>query len=229
MAVFTCPECGHSQAVDDKHIGKNATCPKCKSQGPVEKLGDTYTGRNDVSAEMPSVRRCQGKPYGLAGLLRNKESTLTHEWIVIDDPQMPVRMTDVWGVTPTYDLEGSNEYHRSYHYKAPYEWETKDTAVSAVEVRFLTFDVWGGHVRTLTATVIRDVEAHSKTSEVGVWSLYSENEAWEHGASLGYIARVRTAVGKVTVANIDLVVREAQRFSEKFTEADLEPKAPKKN
>ena len=36
MAVFTCPQCGHSQAVDDKHVGKNATCPKCKTQAVVQ-------------------------------------------------------------------------------------------------------------------------------------------------------------------------------------------------
>jgi hypothetical protein len=36
MASFDCPRCGHFQLVDDKHIGRNATCPKCKARGVVQ-------------------------------------------------------------------------------------------------------------------------------------------------------------------------------------------------
>jgi hypothetical protein len=37
MALFTCSQCGHTQAVEDKkYIGKTATCPKCKTQGMVD-------------------------------------------------------------------------------------------------------------------------------------------------------------------------------------------------
>ena len=35
MVLFLCDACAHSQAVDDKHIGKKATCPKCKRTGLV--------------------------------------------------------------------------------------------------------------------------------------------------------------------------------------------------
>ena len=30
MAIFRCDECKHIQEVAQKHIGKNAKCPKCK-------------------------------------------------------------------------------------------------------------------------------------------------------------------------------------------------------
>jgi hypothetical protein len=36
MAVFNCSECGYSQAVDDKYLGKSGLCPKCKAQSIVE-------------------------------------------------------------------------------------------------------------------------------------------------------------------------------------------------
>ena len=74
MALFTCPECGHSQAVDDKHIGKTATCPQCKAQGLVSRTEDLPEKALDSGGEEPSIRRSQGGPLGIDLLLENKDS-----------------------------------------------------------------------------------------------------------------------------------------------------------
>jgi hypothetical protein len=229
MAVFTCPDCGHSQAVDDKHIGKTATCPQCKAQGTVSQaLGSqapsTYVGEAD-----PSIRKGQGEPLGIGSLLRNKESSLKQEWVVIDDPRMTVRFIDVCGVTTKYDQSRSSEYSQFFLYTVQHQWMSGSTPLSAIEFRFLTFSVWGSHARTLCASNIKDIKPLTKYWEDSQWRLFSDHEAWEHFASIGYVARVRTAEGKVIEADTDLILREAKRFTEKFTEADLEPKAPKKD
>jgi hypothetical protein len=235
MAVFTCPQCGHSQAVDDKHVGKSATCPKCKAQGVVQRLdaGSVVPPAGDNSGE-PTVRHCAGRHMGVyygddPELFRNTGSTLSHEWIVLDDPRMTVHFSDVCGVTPTWDIDGSNKYSRAYLYTASYKLAAGDLALTAIEVRFLTFDVWGSHVATLSAAEIKDIAPHSQHTKESTWKLYSESEAWHHFASIGYVARVRSKDGNVINADAEAVLREAQRFTEKFTEADLEPTVRKKD
>lgn len=230
MAVFTCPQCGHAQAVDDKHIGRSATCPKCKTQGSVEKLiAEQVVTPNADAGEESRVRRGHGRRVGIDKLVDNDESTLRHEWIVIDDPRMTVRFEKICGITPTWDIKNSTEYHRAYLYESQYSWLAGAVKLSAVEFRFLTFDVWGDHVRTLCASTIKDVAPQTQHNEANKWSLFSEVEAWDHCASIGYVSRVRTAEGKLITADNEMILREAQRFTEKFTEADLEPKAPKKD
>jgi hypothetical protein len=228
MASFQCPQCGHSQAVEDKHVGKSATCPKCKTQGVVAESPDSQQS-DDSGDREPRVRRAQGEPLGISGLLQNKESSLKQEWVVIDDPQVMARFLTVSGVTTTYDSRRSSEYSQSFLYRVRHQWMSGSVPLSAIEFRFLTFNVWGNHGRTLCASYIKDIKPLTKYWEDSEWRLFSENEAWEHSASIGYVARVRTADGKVIEADADLILREAKRFTEKFTEADLEPKAPTKD
>jgi len=229
MAVFDCADCGHSQIVDDKHIGKTATCPQCRARGTVaEAMESTVPSSAEFAAE-PTVRKREGEPLGIGGLLQNKESSLTQEWVVIDEPRMTVRFLDVCGVTTKYDKARSSEYSQSYLYTVQHQWISGSTPLSAIEFRFLTFNVWGSHVRTLCASNIKDYRTDTKYWEDSQWRLFSDHEAWEHFASIGYVARVRTSQGKVIEADTDLILREAKRFTEKFTEANLEPKTPKKD
>jgi hypothetical protein len=93
-------------------------------------------------------------------------------------------------------------------------------------VRFLTFDVWGEHVRTLSFEQVEDMPANTRKEFTGEWSLYSENEVEKHYASIAYIARVRLAGGRVVEAPTQLVLDEARKFSQKFTAAQLEPQPP---
>jgi hypothetical protein len=100
--------------------------------------------------------------------------------------------------------------------------------VSAFEVKYLTFNVWGEHVSTLQAVEIMDMKPGAQALRAQKWNVFSENEAEEFHASLGFISRVRMASGVVRNADNEFVIREAQRFSEKFTAEDLEPKPPRK-
>jgi hypothetical protein len=228
MASFNCPRCGHAQAVDDKHIGKTATCPKCKTQGVVQQLNaEPELSEAEVSDE-PGVRQRQGYTLGIywegdPSFFTNKESSLKQQWIILDDPRMNVRFRDVFGVVPTWVAE------RIYSYRVDYSWQSGETPLVAVEFRFLTFDVWGAHVRTLVTSSVKDFAPQSLLKQASQWALFVESEGMEHYASIGYVSRVRTAEGLVLHADQEFVLREAKRFSEKFTEDDLEPKAPIKD
>jgi len=230
MAVFTCPQCGHLQFVDDRHVGKKATCPKCKTQDVVlQSAVAANTPGKTGGLQSGNVRKRTAGKLGIhfqscpERSVWNNDSTIVREWIIIDSPDLPVQFNDIYGVMPHVDLD---DIKRNV-YRADFEVRTIGISATAVEVRFLTFDVWGEHVRTLSAMVIKDMGADSAVRQIEKWSLFSDNEAWEYLACIGYIARVRTAEGMVLYADTGAVLREAQLFTEKFTEADLGPKAPK--
>ena len=154
----------------------------------------------------------------------NKESSLMREWIAVHDPAMPMRLEGTPGVTTIYE-DGQRYSSGNYRYSSELQF-TATEPVSAVEIRFLTFDVWGEPGRVLSVTEVKDFPAGTHPL-IGKWNLYSENEASEFYASIAYVARVRTKQGKVIRADPAPVVAEARMFSKKFTEADLEPQKPK--
>lgn len=229
MAVFTCPQCDHIQAVEDKHIGKTATCPKCKTQGAINKAGASDFPEEQSLSER-SIRKADGGTTGLYVLMYGgsidppyTKSPLSLEWIIVDDPMLPISFAGVLGVRAL-----RNATEDIFHYYAEVQWRVTGEPVAAWESRFLTFNLWGDHVRTLSSTEVRACPAQGVFKASPSWYLGSEAEGEEHLASIGYIARVRTQEGKVLRADTEFILREAQRFSEKFTEEDLEPQAPKK-
>jgi len=226
MAVFACPQCAHAQVVDDDHIGKNATCPKCKTEGPVNKTVADDSLIEQHCSEM-SIRKADNVQVGVSQMLHggglgppDATSLLWLEWIIVDDPRLPVAFVRVEGVRAIRDTVKDR-----YWYYANFDLRLTEDSVTAWESRFLTFNVWGDHVRTLSYT---NVNRNKMALASGSWYLGSETEGNMHIASIGYIARVRTREGKVLHADTEFILREAKRFSEKFTEEDLEPKSPKK-
>jgi hypothetical protein len=150
----------------------------------------------------------------------NKESTVTREWIALHDSSMPADLVGTPGVTTLYVPD---RVRGDYEYQAKVSVQAKE-ALAAVEIRFLVFDIWGQHVRNLLSDEVADMPAGSTKDLSPQWRVLSENEVSRHYASIAYISRARTQDGRVFEADPAPVVREAQRFSKKFTAADLEPK-----
>lgn len=235
MAVFNCPQCQHTQAVDDKHIGKAATCPKCKTQGVVQETSSNSPSPASDSGDDPHSRVIRGAagPLGIrcdtwmdSQRHINKASTLRLEWLTVVDHTLPVRFTKPCGLVVH---NRSNDYPLLLAYHADTALEIVDETVMAFQVRYLAFNVWAEHVVTLVAEEIADLQPGKHLRWHHTWGLYSEAEGTSHWASLAFVYRALLATGTVLTANMAFVVREARRFTEKFTEADLEPKMPKRD
>jgi hypothetical protein len=155
----------------------------------------------------------------------NKNSSLSREWIAIHDSFLPADFPITPGVGTIYDGAGTLR-SGEYNYRSSVILEVKEP-VAAVEIRFLLFDVWGEHTRTLSATFVEDFEPGGSKSFIPKWNLYSENEASQFYASIAFVARVRTQSGKTFVADYGAVMQEAQKFSRKLTMEDLEPEQRK--
>lgn len=146
------------------------------------------------------------------GIVLNKNSSLEREWVTVNTPDMPAHIVGPVAV--------GISYKGNYNYTADFEIESTE-ALSALEVKFLTFDVWGEHVRNLSYSEVEDSPAGRKKIE-GRWNVLSENEASEHYASIGYVARIRTKAGRVLAADPAGVIQEAKKFSAKFDPNTLE-------
>lgn len=176
----------------------------------------------------PKVRRGSGGSIQTnlgSGIVLNKQSSLQREWIVVDDPRLPVSIRGVTGARTIYK-PGKRYSSGSYMYAADLDLGVTDD-VSAFEIRFVTFDIWGERRRVLSLASIKDL-APGRHKEDAEWRVHSEHETSQYYASIAYVARVRTKSGKVLRANPQAVLAEARKFSEKFSESDLDPSAPKK-
>lgn len=156
------------------------------------------------------------------GITINKESSLTREWVTINDSIMPASFDVPTGITTVYE-SGQRYSSGEYLYSAAFAL-TPTEDLTAVEVRFLTFDIWGNHVRNLSSTEVADMEAGKSVSLAARWKVFSENEVSKHYASIAYIAQARTKSGQVIKADPQAVLAQARKFSSKFTADDLDTK-----
>ena len=159
------------------------------------------------------------------GISVSKGSSLNREWIALHDSALPVDLEGTPGVRTVYK---SKKYRGEYRYRADFTLLTR-AAVRAVQVRFLTFDVWGNHGQTLSFEEVIDIPADSSMEFSGEWSLYSEADVARHYASIAYVASVRLADGSVLFADTEPVLAEARKFFARFTAADLDPKEVRKD
>jgi len=154
------------------------------------------------------------------GIVLNEESSLTRQWITIHSDKLPVDFTESAGLHAKYSDDG-------YHYVGDYVLEVQKP-ITALEVRFLTFNIWGEHVRTLAATDVIDLGDGKKKTFDARWDERSEHRISEYYASIAYVAQVRTEKGAVLEANHKRVLEQAKKFAEGISKSDIEPKPDKK-
>lgn len=152
------------------------------------------------------------------GIVLNKESSIERIWITVQDPIMPVEFKSAVGIK-TNHIFGSDI--GDYEYSAVLQLTARQP-VSAVEVRFMLFDIWGQNKRNLVVTEILDMAPGITREFNPKWRISAEGEAAQHYASIAYISRVRTKDGKVFAANGEFILEQARKFSAQFKEVDLE-------
>lgn len=152
------------------------------------------------------------------GFALNKGSTLVREWITLHDSVLPADIEDSAGLKVVYKAGGT--YSRGeYEYVGKFRLQVKEP-LAALDVMFLTFDVWGTPLRGLRFGRVQDVEAGFHDFD-GAWSILDENEASAFYASIAYVSRVRTKSGRILEADNSDIAEEVKKFSTRFKVADL--------
>ena len=149
------------------------------------------------------------------GMPLNRGSTLMRDWVVIHDDRLPVDFDGTPGVAPLWVGRSEIQYDTRVTLAA-------SEPATAVNARFVTFDVFGEHVTTLGVTEVVDLTPGEPRAFTWRWRV-GENDAAEHFASIAFIASVRTADGQVHTADYETIVCVVELFALAATVADLDP------
>lgn len=153
------------------------------------------------------------------GISVNAGSSLRRQWFVVNDTGCPVRL-DGAGINTTYS-------DRDYSY-SQVGTVTALQPIAAFEVRFVLFDIWGEHLKTLSGIELRDLQPQAvlKLSETGSWRAW-ESEVTRYFTAVAFVARVRTQDGQAWAANTEAILMEADVARLKPTQDALIPTKPK--
>jgi hypothetical protein len=152
-------------------------------------MGSTFAlGQTDTNLQVSEYDGGSVALRTAIGFL-NQDSTLKRTWYVIDDTSSPVRL-DRAGVATRLDEKEKIQYFVPLGTLAPKQ------AISAVEVRYLLFNIWGERLRTLSLTRLADSSTHVDLRfSSNNWPAL-ELEASQLVTVVAFVARVRMADGQ---------------------------------
>lgn len=179
----------------------------------------------DSHAQNLVVTRGAGGPVKIEldyGVMLNKESSLTREWIVINDPALPLQIESA----QAFSTYLQNRPRSEYRYSADYVLTTQAVGIKAYEIRFLILDVFGERQRLLSDSEVADVAANARRTKNSQWNLYSGADASTAFYSIAYIAAVRTDSGLIVRANPERVLAEIRKISSAITASDIQREKP---
>lgn len=148
------------------------------------------------------------------GIAVNKGSSLHRRWYVINDSSCPVNLAVV-GVKPIYRERGYNFI--------PLGDLKPSVALTALQMIYVQFDVWGNRERSLSATEIRELPAGQtfNMDNRGGWYA-TENDVSEQLTSVAYVRNAMTSDGKIWRADLDKIVALLQTVALKVSASGLE-------
>ncbi len=155
------------------------------------------------------------------GIQVNKGSTLQRRWFIINDANSPIQLSST-GVQTKYE---SRQYSGDYKYE-PSGTAAASHALSAYEIRFLLFDVWGEHMQTLSLTKVSDVNGSFGLSDAGSWRAW-ESDVRELETVVSFVAHAKTVDGRIWTYDPNKLLRELERVKVKLTEKELNPEREK--
>ncbi len=143
----------------------------------------------------------------------NRGSSLRRTWVTVNDSNSPVKLAKA-GINADY----SDNFRFT-----PSGLANMRKDVVAFEVRFLLYDMFGNHMKTLSSTEVEDAESGNLFNlGSGEWRAW-RNDATEFLLSVAYVAQVRTGDGKIWRYNAKGIARELAKVEIKIDAGLLEP------
>ena len=143
------------------------------------------------------------------GISVNTGSTLTRDWIVLNDEKCPVQLKDV-GVNSVY---GSSEYRF-----VPSGSLVLSEQIVAYEIHHVLYDVFGSHIKSLNNMEITDLSGTVDLKKIsGTWYA-TENEISEYFSCVSYVAAVRIATGVIWRFKPQLIKDELSKIQIAYEE-----------
>ncbi len=151
----------------------------------------------------------------------NKGSSLRRTWIALNDPACPLQLIGA-GIETQY--RGTSGY-RFYGVGSAKPLNP----MQALEIRYILYDTFGDHIKTLSQTLVVDIKATSafNLEEENEWYA-SENDVSELLTVVAFVAQVRTSDGKIWRYDEKAVNSELGKIEVKVATGVLEPTKDKK-
>jgi hypothetical protein len=156
------------------------------------------------------------------GIALNKGSSLQRRWFVVNDPSCPMTLTKA-GINTGYE---SNSIGGDYNYVAAGAGSFSEK-ITAYEVRYLLFDVWGAHMQTLAAQDVSDRDQPVDLKASGTWRAWNENDVAQMLTVVSFVSRVRKADGTIWEYDPHALLQEVEKIKVKLTDKELAPEKEK--
>lgn len=119
----------------------------------------------------------------------NSDSSLRRRWIVVNDPDCPAQLKDA-GVKTSHS-------EREFLFTQSGKLRSFE-GLSAFEVRYVLYDMFGRHLKTLSSVSVKDIPPAKiiELNEFGQWRGW-ENEVASLFSVVAFVAHVRTAEGRI--------------------------------
>ena len=149
------------------------------------------------------------------GVKVNAQSTLMRTWIVVNDSGCPIQL----GRSGIKTVYGDREYNY-----IPEGSASANEKVTAIDIRFLLFDIFGNHIKTLACKQVKDIQRGMDIDlkNIGSWRAL-ENEITELLTVVNFVAQVRTSSGIIWEYDAKLIDEELLKNKLKVSKNILEP------
>lgn len=176
----------------------------------------SFVGQNKSDTSL-QVREEDGGSIAIhtANGLMNQDSSIKRRWCMIDDLNSPAGI-DHAGIYPRFDEKENLQFLQPAGVVSPRQ------AISAIEVRYVLFDVWGQHLRTLSLTRLVDSSTHLDLRTGINWPAL-DSEVSQLVVSVAFVARVRDSEGEVWTFDANRILPTIKNLGVIVTAADLVP------
>ena len=138
-----------------------------------------------------------------SGASINPGSTLTREWIILNDKRCPIELNNKVGINAKY-------LNTRYRFE-PVGSVIPSEAIVAFEIHHVLYNVFGGHIKTLKNLKVLDLNGQMEMNG-------SEDQLTEYLTCVSFIATVRTANGDIWKYNPTAIKEELSKIEVQYEE-----------
>lgn len=153
----------------------------------------------------------------------NGGSSLNRRWFTVNDSSSPVALTAA-GVKPVYN-RGSSAASVGSYALVPSGAATARSAVKAVKIIFVIFNLWGDRMRNLALTEVMDIGTGGSVPFEGTWYA-SETDVQQLYTSLVFVDSVMLADGSIWRADKKTIAAKLDEVQLHVSETGLDPDPP---
>jgi hypothetical protein len=144
------------------------------------------------------------------GIRVNDGSSLARQWIILNNEKCPLKLNNSVGINTVYNGNG-------YNFVAS-GGITVDEPISAYEIDFVLYDIFGEHIKTLDDTEITDMEKSTEFGKHSSWYA-TENQVSEYLYCVSYVAKVRTKSGVIWRYDASQIKQELNKIQIAYEES----------